>query len=153
MSGNKSRDKGQRGEREIIAFLQPIVNEVFGNFRKEAPILQRNQLQTDRGGSDIIATDQFGEAKAIRWLAAEVKWCETFALEAWWKQCVKQANTSQTPVLFYKRNNVQWRVRMGGACFDPINGCTVYSIGIVDISLELFGVYFKQRMDSILGLP
>ena len=78
--GSMARSKGQRGEREIVALLQAVVNEVYTAYNRkvistteselvqyrtlEVPLLQRNTIQSDRGGYDIVGLD---------WLAPEVK--------------------------------------------------------------------------------
>jgi hypothetical protein len=106
MSGNMSRNKGKRGEREIIDALQPIVNQVYATHEREAPVLKRNTLQSDGGGYDIVGLD---------WFAPEVKYHETFHVEKWWEQCTAQANCGQAPVLLWRCNGMRtWNVRMWG---------------------------------------
>lgn len=105
MSGTKSRDKGKRGEREVIELLQPVVNEVRESFGLAPMLLKRNTLQADRGGSDIAG---------LHWLAIECKYQEQTNTTAWWKQTLEQAQADQEPVLFYRRNNIAWRVKMHG---------------------------------------
>lgn len=102
MGGLASRNKGKRGEREVIVMLQPVVSQVYEAFGIEAPRLQRNQLQSDGGGFDIVGLD---------WMALEVKLQEKEAVEAWWRQTLAQCGQRQTPVLWYRRNNVEWKVR------------------------------------------
>lgn len=114
-----SRDKGQRAERQVVALLQGVVNVAHVAARelwaehKDTPwpldlapaTVKRNTTQSDRGGYDIVG---------LPYLAVEVKHQEQFALAAWWKQTVEQAGENQHPVLFYRRNNLAWRVRMVG---------------------------------------
>lgn len=109
--GRASRKKGARGERDVIQMLEPVLERVYKQLLHDnpelplgvVPRLQRNALQADGGGSDIAG---------LEWLALEVKNQETPQLPRWWKQCVEQARPEQTPVLFYKKNNTPWRVRM-----------------------------------------
>lgn len=141
MSGLLSRNKGKRAEREVIELLQPIVTELYLNLVKRcAPTLQRNTLQSDSGGCDI---------SGLEWLALEVKHCETFNLNDWWKQTVRQSeghSDPKEPVLFYRRNNVAWRVRMRG-----VAGRTdSYAFALVDISVEAFLMYFRKRLANEL---
>ena len=148
MSGLMSRNKGKRSEREIVNLLQPIITSVYDDHIKEtgyvdtsreAPILQRNSIQSDRGGYDIVGLD---------WIAIEVKHQETFNLNDWWKQTVRQAK-AKMPVLFYRKNNVAWRVRTTGVLFDA--ACkAAWSTAIVDISLEDFIKYFELRLKAEL---
>lgn len=111
MGGKSSLDKGKRGEREVIALLQPIVDKVYAEFEGmrdartgyevKGPRLQRNTLQSDSGGFDIVG---------LEWLALEVKFQETLNVEVWWRQTCGQASEGQVPVLFYRKSRVEWKV-------------------------------------------
>lgn len=104
MGGKMSRDKGKRGEREIIDLLQPVVNEVREYLELPSLILKRNTLQSDRGGSDIAG---------LPWLAAEVKFHDKLNVEVWWKQTQEQCEAGQVPILFYRTTGQRsWMVRM-----------------------------------------
>jgi hypothetical protein len=149
MSGLMSRNKGKRSEREIVNLLQPIITSVYDDHIKESgyvdkslevPVLQRNSIQSDRGGYDIVGLD---------WLAIEVKHQETFNLTNWWEQTVRQAG-KKMPVLFYRRNNVAWRVRTWGVLFDA--PCRyAWTQAVVDISIEDFLKYFTMRLKTELA--
>lgn len=135
MSGKMALNKGKRGEREIINMLQPIVDTVYSNFPDvtEVPLLQRNTLQSDRGGFDIVGLD---------WMAAEVKFQETLNLNTWWKQTEAQVKEGQIPVLFYRQSRKAWRVQT--TMFMPLGDKRFYSRA--DISIESFLIYFKFRI-------
>lgn len=153
--GAMARRKGQRGEREIVDLLQAVVNEVYSRVymtsTEHIPLLQRNTLQSDRGGYDIVGLD---------WLAPEVKRCETLNLKEWWLQCKAQAKPHQTPVLFYRSNGQKWRVRMLGYLTDGLGYCqsldqTTAPLPrrvrvLVDISMDSFLVYFRARLENEL---
>jgi hypothetical protein len=138
-----ARNKGKRGERAVIDWLQPILDEVCKKIGSKQVLLQRNTVQSDKGGTDIVGLD---------WLAAEVKNCESQGkanLASWWDQCDQQArdwSTSRqkmTPVLFYMRNHQPIRVRMMGWC-----GGHDTDVGLpclIDISQEAFEAYFRVR--------
>lgn len=143
MSGAMSRNKGQRAEREVAKLLQPVVTTVWNELGKDgpAPNLQRNLMQSHKGGHDLVGLD---------WLALEVKHQEQFALAAWWQQTKEQADKAGQrmlvevePVLFYRKNNVAWRVIMRG--YLDVRGerrvrCPV------NIGIEAFLVWFKLRL-------
>lgn len=147
--GLMARNKGKRAEREIVAALQPVVNRVFfeynteaadrGVSRLETPILQRNTLQSDRGGYDIVGLD---------WIAPEVKRCEVLNLKAWWRQAKAQAKSGQTPVLFYRQNGSKWRVRMMGIL--QAGSRRVHTQ--VEVSLEAFLSYFEERLKQEISV-
>lgn len=83
MSGNMSRNKGQRGEREVVKLLQPIVDKVYGSLGLTPPVLERNLMQSHKGGFDIAG---------LHWMALEVKYQETLNVGMWWNQTLAQAN-------------------------------------------------------------
>lgn len=136
MSGSFARDKGQRAEREVIKLLQPVVNEVYTNAgypESKIPQLERNLMQSNKGGYDIEGLD---------WIALEVKHQENLQVPAWWKQCVEQSRNIKEAVLFYKQNRVKWRIRMIG--FLLVGERRVKCP--VEISLEVFLIYFAERL-------
>lgn len=138
MGGIKSREKGKKGEREVIAILQPVVNDIFELFATDAPRLQRNQLQSDGGGSDIAG---------LAWMALEVKYQEGQSTNSWWHQCLKQAGKDKTPILFFRRNNMPWRVRMLGMLGTPSAGLTVP----VTVELDAFLAWFRIKLTQELS--
>lgn len=136
LTGAGRRNKGKRGEREIINLLQPVVNEVFVAHGLEPPLLQRNLLQSDKGGCDV---------HGLEFLAAEVKFQETFAIPAWWQQTLRQAGTTRVPVLFYRRARMRdWQVMMR-ATLCP--GCTVAAT----VPMEGFLMWFRLALNRELS--
>lgn len=134
MGGKMSRNKGQRGEREVAKLLQPIVDKVYSSRGLEPPVIGRNLQQTRDGGYDLSGLD---------WMALEVKWQEAFNLKDWWVQTLRQAGEQQIPILIYKKNHVKWRVRMIGEL--PI-GCYLMP-ALVDIDLETFCQWFETMVE------
>jgi hypothetical protein len=129
-----SRDKGARGEREIIDLLQPIVDAAYKDAGREPPQLKRaSSMQADGGGCDVYGID---------WLALEVKRCETLQLEAWWRQCMSQAQPDKQPVLIYRQNGRQWRVRLW---LHDVVVTTVADIAVVDF-LRYFAEALKRQL-------
>jgi hypothetical protein len=103
MGGAMSRNKGQRAERDVIKLLQPILDRVAVETNTVAIELTRNLAQAHKGGDDVWG---------LAWLSIEVKHQETYHLNDWWEQAKAQARGHAKPVLFYRRNGVQWTVRM-----------------------------------------
>lgn len=142
--GIHALNKGKRAEREVVAILQPIVAKLYREANIHPPKMQRNTIQSDDGGCDLVG---------LEWLSLEVKHQEDFSLSAWWEQTVRQAYKGgkvRTPVLWYKRNNVAWRVRMPGIAGGTQDvawcGC------VVDISMEDFLKYLDARIRAALLL-
>lgn len=133
MSGGFSREKGKRAEREVVKLLQPVVIKVYSTAGKEIPVLERNLMQSHKGGHDIVG---------LEWLALEVKHHEQLAIKSWWEQSKRQAGATREPVLIYKSNRVAWRVVMFG--YLPAGGKRVRCP--VDISLEAFLAWFESRL-------
>lgn len=143
MGSVMSRNKGQRAEREVVKLLQPVVIEVWNELGKEgvAPSLERNLMQAHKGGHDLLGLD---------WLAIEVKHQEQFALASWWQQTKDQADKAGQhsivevePVLFYRRNNVSWRVVMFG--YLGVDGSKRVRCP-VNVTPEAFLLWFRLRL-------
>lgn len=133
MGGLTSRNKGKRGEREVVQLLQAVIDAI--QTPSEKPRLQRNTLQSDGGGMDIVGLEGF---------ALEVKYQETLNLEAWWRQTVDQAKGRLVPVLVYRKSRTPWRVRTYGVL--PTGGG--YGLKtVVDVSMEAFLASLKVRLE------
>jgi len=134
MGGLMSRQKGQRGERDIIKLLQPTVDEVYSSMDLDAPRLQRNTLQSDGGGFDIVG---------LEWMALEVKRQEKNAVNAWWAQTIEQAGKDKEPVLVYRFNGERsWRVCLRGYLWDGER----LSCHRVTIDESDFLAWFRRRL-------
>lgn len=130
MGGKMSRNKGQRGEREVVKLIQPVVNQVYGMRGLEPPAIERNLMQSRSGGYDIVG---------LEWLALEVKFQESLSVDQWWQQTIQQAKIGQVPVLIYRKSHIKWKVMM------PVSitpACQVR--GIVD--LDAFLMFLEQRI-------
>lgn len=127
-----SRSKGQRGEREVIRILQPIIDRVYTGKGKEPPQLERNLMQWAKGGYDL--NNDFG-------MAIEVKYQEKDYDPAWWRQTVRQAG-ERLPVLFFRRNRVKWKVQTLGSI--PGSELLVPVILTLDDWLFCFEKYLQQ---------
>jgi len=134
MNGKGRLNKGKSGEREVVKLLQPVIDEVYTAKLLEPPRLQRNTLQSDSGGYDIVG---------LAWLALEVKRCETLNLNAWWKQTERQCGKDQTPVLMYRQSRKPWRCRILAKSGEVDV--------LADISIEDFLIYFKDRLERELA--
>lgn len=133
MSGRMSRNKGKNGEREVITLLQPVVTEIYQSCGLERPILQRNHMQVDLGGYDIVG---------LPWLAMEVKRHETLQVYQWWQQTLASAKPHQEPILIYRQNKQNWKVRMYGNI--PCGSQRLTHVPVT-ISFEDFLVWFRLR--------
>lgn len=137
MGGLMSRNKGKRAEREVIAMLQPILDMAYDELAVDRDMrvrLQRNTMQSDGGGFDI---------HGLHWMAPEVKHQEVLHCAKWFQQACDQAKANQTPVLFYRRNNVKWRVRMWSRLTVAENITHLFQ---ADMAIEDFLVYFKHKV-------
>ena len=86
-----SRQKGQRGEREVCKLL---AEKLGGEYK-------RNLMQTQDGGYDVLGLHGY---------AIEVKFQEKLQIEKWWEQTVEQAPIERLPVLFFRRSREPWRI-------------------------------------------
>lgn len=86
----KSRNKGARGEREVLKLL----GEELG------VVLERNLVQTRDGGADCLC---------VRGFAIEVKRVEKLSRPTWWRQACEQAKRlGLEPMLLYRQNMGRW---------------------------------------------
>lgn len=134
MGGRAGIRKGKSGEREVIAYLQPIVTDVYEAHGLEVPVLERNLMQSARGGYDIEGLD---------WLALEVKRHEQPNVEAFWEQTLKQAGTKRVPVLWYRRNGGKWHVVM----YVQLGWRTVRAT----VDIADFLVWFRNKLVQEIG--
>lgn len=128
-----SRSKGKRGEREIITLIQPIVSSVYLSLDLDPPILERNLMQSARGGFDIEGLD---------WIAIEVKRQEKFEIAKWWQQTIKQAGDDREPVLIYRKNHVPWRAVMYGI----LDAKSKDILAPVNVAYDVFEAWFRARL-------
>ena len=136
MKAASVRAKGQNGERDVCAFLQKGVDEVYSFNRLEPPALHRNLQQTQNGGFDIAG---------LPWIAIEVKHhakIEPGLLVKWWEQTLRQAGETFEPVLFYRSNRNPFRVRM----FQYWQAGDKTGKMLVDISSNDFMTWFRWRL-------
>lgn len=126
MTGSMSRNKGQRGEREVCHLLQPILDRLGTGWK-----LERNLVQTQQGGYDLVG---------VPGLAIEVKFCENITLNPWWEQCTRQAGEKLLPILIYRKSRMPWRVRMIGWLGLDVQG-------VIDVSMDDFVRYFERYVD------
>lgn len=138
-TGRGARNKGKRGEREVIDLLQPVVNQVYESHDMEPPTLQRNTLQSDSGGFDIVG---------LEWIALEVKRVEqrnAANIDKWWQQTCRQAKGA-CPVLIYRGNNQPWTIVMYGFVCAP---CLVSCV--VRVDLDTFMRWFRTTLNYHLS--
>lgn len=97
MSGNRSRSKGARSEREIFALLSAELGF----------IVRRNVDQARKGGADSLELPGF---------SPEVKRHERLSRPSWWRQAVRQGVRHQAePIVFYRRSREPWRALIATA--------------------------------------
>lgn len=143
MGGKRSRDKGQRGEREVVQLLQPVIDRVCGHHGVDL-IIGRNLNQVRGGGYDLKGEG----SELLDWLALEVKRQETLCISQWWDQAVRQAGPEQTPVLLFRQNGKRvWRVVIDG--YIMTSGSNVIKVP-VEISQANFLYWFQLKLESVL---
>lgn len=134
MGGLTSLNKGKRGEREVVRLVQPVVTEIYSGVGLEPPSIERNLMQSRKGGFDVVG---------LTWLALEVKYQEQENLNGWWLQCKDQAGAGQEPVLLHRRNGTKWKCRM----FGYLDAGGPHKVRCpVDIGVEAFLLYLKLRL-------
>jgi hypothetical protein len=131
---NPGKQKGDRGERELLQAMQELLNAVHASRGYQAPQLQRTGYQqSGDGGYDIAG---------LPWLALEVKRCEDLRLAEWWKQAKQQARPGQVAVLGYRQNRKPWRFRIVSLLQVKDNRALRV---LADINLETFFEWVRLR--------
>jgi hypothetical protein len=142
MAGNQSRNKGANAEREIVRMLQPIVDKIYKVYdMEEIPLLERNTLQCNKGGSDIAG---------LEWMALEIKRQETLDLDKWWEQSRAATKKGQTTILLYRQNGRKWRCQTHGALIYGNDIASGHSIIRVDFNIEDFLDWFANKVETML---
>lgn len=123
MSGKHSRDKGQRGERELLRWMEK---------RFSLGRLKRNHQQSDIGGADCIDIPGY---------AIEVKRQETLEIPAWWEQTKQQALAAEAfPILAYRQNRRKWLFCL------PASLINKESWGYITLKEDEFIKWFRKRL-------
>ena len=117
-----SRQKGQRGEREVCKIL---AEQLGGEYK-------RNLSQTQDGGYDVLGLEGW---------AIEVKFQENLSIEKWWKQAVEQSSKDKKPVLFFRKSRTDWRVVVPYA--DNFISDEYYSV----IPIDIFCITVRTELD------
>lgn len=109
----KSRNKGQRGEREIAKKL----SEWWGSEFTRTPMsggFHTKEFRDDwNAGGDIVTPDETFP------FSVEIKWQENWNFEQlitapkckiwqWWEQATSECPEGKTPLLVFKRNHSPW---------------------------------------------
>lgn len=143
MGGLMSRNKGKRGERDVVDLLQKVVDEEYLRCGRLPIVIRRNLMQSYKQREGFDNHDLVG----LDWLALEVKRQEKLNVDAWWEQACEQAGVGKTPVLFYRQNNKAWRVVMHGVLLGE-----QYRVkATVEVDVDTFLCYFAMRLREKLG--
>jgi hypothetical protein len=110
MNGSFSRNKGKRGESEVLLLFVGAMRQVeyklgitADDSTAPSKKIQRNLNQSIDGGHDIVG---------IPFYAVEVKRVEKPQLNAYWKQTMEQAIKAQLrPLLVWKVAKQDWKCR------------------------------------------
>lgn len=132
-----AKTKGATGEREAAFLLQKWASEVGFTIDPE-----RNLEQTRGGGFDL---------NGVPGLAVEVKRVEKANVDAWWRQCTRQAAAeSLIPFLMWRQNRRKWafRVRTVVAHYGPTVANTQYLD--IDLSYDQGELFFKMYLQTVL---
>ena len=126
-----SRQKGAAGEREFIAELKEWLGEM-------ADGLKRNLEQTREGGHDIVGLGNW---------ALEVKRYAKASdglIVRWWDQAVEQAGNDRIPVLAYREDRQEWRIRIPMGIVTPSITTSNDLAWTIEVSPELFAAIVRE---------
>jgi hypothetical protein len=94
--GAMQRNKGARGERELLDLLSEELGDALASMLTEGEAMRRNLAQTRDSGADCIC---------LKGWAIEVKRQESLSRPKWWRQVRKDATElGVQPMLAYRQN-------------------------------------------------
>jgi hypothetical protein len=102
--GKWSRNKGARAERDVARLLSKGLEK----------LIERKLGASRAGGSDIeidhiVYTDGHLVMRTHPGWSIEVKHHNTLKVDAWWSQCVSQADLEEKrPLLVFKKDRSKW---------------------------------------------
>lgn len=94
--GKPSRDKGARGEREVVEICRTLGLDVW---------------RTPNSGGLSVRHGK-GDIRGIPGVHIEVKRAETLKMDLWSRQCEADADPLDIPVVVYRRSNEPWRASL-----------------------------------------
>lgn len=137
--GKFARGKGARGEREVIKELQAIINLVSAKVGVLPVQIQRNSMQSDKGGQDLHGLQGH--------YSFEVKFCEKDNVPQWFAQCLRQTRKGEVSVLLYRAVRTPWKVKMRAYLSSPKGDSSTECD--VDITFDDFKRWFQDSFEEI----
>lgn len=113
----KSRDKGNRGQRDVAKLLSPWWGADFASTPMSGGFATKRFRDEWNAAADVVTpAEDFP-------FSVEVKWQEDWILDQlltsdvckvwkWWEQCVDEAPEGMIPLLVFKRNRQPWLYMM-----------------------------------------
>lgn len=172
MSIKTWRQKGKKGEYEVLDMLQPIVDKVYDEMKLPRVELRRNTNQSGFNRDSTTVEVSGFDVAGLDWLSLEIKRQEKLYVTGAWMQCKEAAASKwkgivlrkpdgmegagemiyeRVPVLIWRMNREAWKVRMfgyltcdGGLKFDE--GCGGRIRCPVDIGIEAFLAWFEMKL-------
>jgi hypothetical protein len=141
---NSRRVKGAKGEGEVMVELHQIMAEEYAKANLPLPEITRGRTGRDIRGISFLAP----EIKRHEPMGGAVEILPT-QLNAWWEQAKRQAGPNQMPALFWRRNYAPWKVRIYG--YLELSERRRIKTP-VDISMETFLIWFRERVRESLNL-
>jgi len=109
-----SRDKGARGEQQVVKLLKAWWGSEFYRTPRSGAFATQGFSHKDMSvAADVVTPDHTFP------FSVEVKWQESWNMEQllksaicdpwkWWEQCVTECTVNKIPLLVFKRNNQPW---------------------------------------------
>lgn len=137
MNGAGRRNKGHKGELEVVQLLTAYARPVCEWMGRDVPEFKRNVTQSQGGGYDVVG---------LEWLAIEVKRVETEFQKKWWTQVLDAKGEAQVACLLFRRNRGSWRAMVELAT--PVGSRLITVHATLDV--DQFKYWFQWQLASRL---
>lgn len=145
-SGSARARKGANGEREVLAALRSIMENVEADLSASGiRVVGRSEFVTRKRIERARSKEDIGGLPII---SVEVKRNEGLNVGKAWEQAVRQADGGRLPCLVYKYNREPWRVRTWVALTDQSGMIVSYVVG--ELSLPDFLAYYAKLYRGFL---
>lgn len=113
--------------KDVIALIQPVVNEVC-----------REVFELGA----VALVEEEGQLKGMPWLSIRARRARRLDLQRWWG-AVPKLGAGSTPVLLYKQGSSPWRAMLEV----PLDAGRYVVDAVADVSIDDFLYWFKEKLE------
>jgi hypothetical protein len=145
-----SSAKGANAERDVLSAFRDVMVNVEADIEAEGhTFVARSSFATRKRIEKGTSNRDLGNIPLI---SIEVKRREKLAVESWWEQAMRQADSGELPVLVYRANREPWTVLTWVACTDPLGRIVKYVRGAMSLPdfLAYYALIYREFLKGAL---